>query len=579
MPVADLKDTISALEEMGELLELKGENPFKVRAFKNAGRTLMGQTIGAGTPVEDLLKIKGVGKGIAPLIHEMLSTGKIEELNEVRKEIPEGVREMLKLRGVGPSKVRAFWKDLEVTTVGELAYACRENRLVLLKGFGEKMQQKVLAAIGQYEKGLGRMLGPKARQQAQQVADFLKARGDVTQFQLCGSLRRCGATAKDADFVVVAKDAEKLMDDLTKQTFVKEVEVQGKTKTSFVTEEGLRVDVRAVREQEFPAAVQYFTGSKEHNTQLRGIAKKKGYKLNEYGLFKGEDAEALDGEAALYEKLGFHFIPPERREAMGEFDDYALDREPPRLVEVGDIRGVFHNHTNASDGAHTIEQMVEASLELGFSYLGISDHSQSSFYANGLSPERLLAQNEAIREAQKKYPDIVLFHGVECDIHADWSLDDADAVLAALDFVVGSIHGQFSLSREQQTERLVKALSHPHITMIGHPTGRLILGRDGYAMDMDAVLKAAAHHGKVMELNANPRRLDLDWTVLPRARELGVKVSINPDAHRMEGLSHFRHGVEQARKAGLTAADVFNTLEADDMKAVLSRHKKKGKVA
>ncbi len=576
--MADVKDAMALLEEMADLLEVLDENPFKVRAFRSASRNLRGLSLNDQTPLEDLLAVKGLGKHIAPLVHEALATGSIQELEALHKKVPPGVREMLRLRGVGPSKVRVFWHDLQTLSVGELAYACRENRLLNLKGFGEKAQANVLKSIEEHERGKDRMLGYRARWMAAPVLAFLECHQGVTHASLCGSLRREGSTAKDADIVVCARHPGQLAADLFSQSFVERAEAHGDTKLAFVLKEGLRVDVRLVPPESFISAVQYFTGSKEHNVALRARAKSMGLKLNEYGLFKNEKPLPLPDETALYHALGLHFIPPPLRESLGEIEAYDLHKSPPPLIETADLAGIFHLHTTASDGAATLEEMVLGAVARGYRYIGISDHSQSSVVAGGLKPDQLLAQNKEVRALQKKYPQIQLFHGVEADILGDGRLDYGDDVLGALDFVIGSVHSQFGLSREAQTQRLVRALSHPHLTMLGHPTGRLLLGREGYDLDMQAVLGACAQHGKVMELNANPLRLDLDWTLLGQCKTLGIPVSINPDAHRVEGYDHTPIGVGQAQKGGLGKTDVFNTLPPEKMKEVLAQAKQSGRV-
>ena len=569
---ADKKTVIKTLERIAVLLELSGANPFKSRAFQNGARALQSYEgdLTAGLESGELKKIKGVGKGILTEVESLLADGTSPALVELEDAVPAGLLEIVRVPGLGPKRVRVLHEKLGIETLGELEYACNENRLVQLDGFGAKTQQKILAGIETVRRFGGRHLLSDAWAAADRLMDFVRGIDGVEHFELAGSIRRRRETIKDVDILVSAADPGRVHEAFTGMDGVAEVIGSGDTKTSVRLDTGIQVDLRTVTPQQFPFALHYFTGSKDHNTRMRQRAKDRGLKLNEYGLFPtGSDASLeLDSEDAIFEALDLHPIPPELREDMGEFDAAEQGDLPP-LVEEADIRGVLHNHTTWSDGAHSVREMAEAARAMGYQYLGLSDHSQSAFYAHGLKPDAILRQHEEIDEVNASFDDFVVLKGIESDILPDGSLDYDDDVLERMDFVVASVHGHFGLKPEDQTKRCIRAVQNPFTSILGHPTGRLLLARDGFEMDLEAVIEAAVEVDCALELNANPHRLDLDWRELRHAAKLGARISIGPDAHRTEGLQDVRYGVAVARKGWLRAENVLNALPLDELRAWL----------
>ncbi len=569
---ADKKTVIKTLERIAVLLELSGANPFKSRAFQNGARALQSYEgdLAAGLESGELKKIKGVGKGILTEVEALLTDGTSPALVELEAAVPAGLLEIVRVPGLGPKRVRILHEKLGIETLGELEYACNENRLVQLDGFGAKTQQKTLAGIETIRRFGGRHLLSDAWAAADRLMDFVQGIEGVERYELAGSIRRRRETIKDVDILVSAADPARVHEAFTGMDGVAEVIGSGDTKTSVRLDTGIQVDLRTVTPRQFPFALHYFTGSKDHNTRMRQRAKDRGLKLNEYGLFPtGSDASLeLDSEDAIFEALDLHPIPPELREDMGEFDAAEQGDLPP-LVEESDIRGVLHNHTTWSDGAHSVREMAEAARAMGYQYLGLSDHSQSAFYAHGLKPDAILRQHEEIDEVNASFDDFVVLKGIESDILPDGSLDYDDDILERMDFVVASVHGHFGLKPEDQTKRCIRAVQNPFTSILGHPTGRLLLARDGFEMDLEAVIEAAVEVDCALELNANPQRLDLDWRELRHAAKLGARISIGPDAHRTEGLQDVRYGVAVARKGWLRAENVLNALPLDELRAWL----------
>lgn len=557
----DKREIIAALEEIGELLEIQGENPFKVRAYQNAARILEGLPQDPADLVAsgEIQNIKGIGSGLSEKITEMVKQGKSSYLLELRRSIPPGVLELLKVPGLGPKKAKVLYEELDLHNLGELEYACKENRLLDLKGFGAKTQENILKGIEMLKKTSGRFLFDVAWRQATELLAFVEKDPKVIRAAIAGSLRRCKETIGDIDILASLKgDAAPLMKKFVANPQVEDVLAQGETKSSIRLKSGIQVDFRVVEDKEFPFALLYFTGSKEHNTALRGIAKDMGLKLNEYGLFRGEKPLPCKDEAEIYKALGLHYIPPEAREGLGEIE-FAAKRAFPRLIEAEDLRGVFHVHSEWSDGGATIYDMAKEAERLGFEYMGLSDHSQTAAYAGGLKAADLKAQAKEIAAAQKKLKKLKILQGTESDILADGGLDYPAKTLDELDFVIASVHMRFKMEKKDMTKRLVKAISDKHTRILGHISGRLLLAREPYSFDAEAVFEAAAKHKVAIEINANPHRLDLDWRFLQQAKAAGVKFSINPDAHSLNGLSDTFFGVGIARKGWLTKEDVINT--------------------
>lgn len=561
---------IAVLEEMAVLLELHGENPFKVRAFQNGARALETFEGNLAIAVADgtLKQVKGIGAGLLADIRSLVETGGLPVYEKLKADTPAGLLEMLAIPGLGPKKIKAIHEGLGISSVGELEYACLENRLVDLPGFGEKTQAKILKSLEFWKKHRGRFLYAEALPVAQALEAAIAALPSVERVAIAGSLRRKAETVKDVDLVAVATDPTAVMAAFVSLPDVEAVIGQGDTKSSVRLKNGLGVDLRVFDAEAFPYGLLHFTGSQAFNTTLRQRAKARGLKLNEYGLWRDDTRLPAREESEVLAHLDLPYLPPELREDRGEIAEAEAGRVP-MLVRDEDLLGVFHVHTHASDGEASIREMALRARALGYKYIGISDHSVSAFYARGLDAERLAAQRAEIEALNAELDGITILAGVEADILADGALDYDAAILARLDFVIGSVHSRFSQDRAQMTARLVRAVSDPHLTMLGHLTGRLLLSREAYDFDLEAVLQAAAKHGKIIELNANPHRLDIDWRDLKRVRELGLQVSINPDAHSLKGLEDTRYGVAVARKGGLRPEDVFNTSSLEAVRARL----------
>ncbi|HEY8901150.1 MAG TPA: DNA polymerase/3'-5' exonuclease PolX [Chthoniobacterales bacterium] len=572
------EEIAEVLENFGRLLELKGENPFKVRAYANGVRAL--ETL--GEPLETLIaedrldSVDGIGKAIAEKITTLVRTGRLPQYEELRDSFPPDILLLFELQGLGAKKIKAIYDALKISSLSGLERACRDGRIAALPGFGEKTETNILAAIEHRKKNSGIFLLGDVAGVAQRLLDDLRSHPEVLFAEIAGSYRRSKEVVHDLDLIVATREAQLVSEDFAAHEFVDRVLAAGATKTSVVLKSGLQCDLRVVTAAEFPFAIQYFTGSKEHNVRLRSRALERGWSLNEYRFSVAEGRKLVEPlpevreEGDIYRALGLRAIPPELREDRGEIDA-AQRGDLPRLIELHNLRGTFHNHTTASDGRATLEQMAEAARELGLEYLGIADHSKSSVQANGLDAKRLAAQRAEIDRLNAEFDGFRLFAGTECDILKDGSLDFPDDVLATLDYVVASVHASFTLSEAEMTKRIIRAISNPHVTMLGHLTGRLLTTRDAYKVDVPAVIEAAAETGTIIELNANPRRLDMDWRWWPLAREKGVKCAINPDAHSTRGLQDLVFGVRLARKGWLTRDDVVNCLPLSKMTELLKR--------
>lgn len=562
------------LNEIGVLLELKGENPFKIRAYQSGARVLEAleqAEIDRLIEAEELDSVKGIGEALAQKITELHQTGKLEFLEKLRASIEPGLVELLDIPGMGPKKVRALRDKLGVTDIASLTKACEENRVAELDGFGAKSQEKILAGIKHREAYGKRHLWWEANEVAQPILAGLRKLPQVERAEAAGSLRRGMETIGDLDFLVAAEDTAPVMDWFVSQPDVQEITAKGETKSSVRFASGLQADLRIVPADQFVFALHHFTGSKDHNVAMRQRALARGLSLSEWGLVPAagegtakEKAEnkklrtPADTEEDLFKALGLHFIPPALRENLGEIEA-AEKGELPKLVELSDLRGAFHNHTTESDGHGTLAEMTAAAEALGWDYLGIADHSKSSFQANGLSEERLAAQVAAIGKlnASKKFKTHI-FTGIECDILSDGRLDYADDVLATLDYVVASVHNAMTQDEATMTKRLIRAIEHPQVTMLGHLTGRLLLRREAYQVDAAKVIDAAIANKVIIELNASPWRLDMDWRLWSKAAAKGLMCAINPDAHETDGLRHVAAGINSARKGWLTKESILN---------------------
>jgi DNA polymerase (family 10) len=578
------KDEVAAaLDEIGTLLELKGESAFRARAYHTGARVVsqypgdLKRLIAEGK----LGDLPGIGEALRDKITALATTGRLQYLDDLRASLPAGLVELLRIPGLGPKKAKALHDELGIDSIDKLRTACEAGEVAKLKGFGEKTQQRILEGL-QFLGTVGeRVLFSQAYPLGLALLERLKALPGVIRAELCGSLRRKRETAKDIDILLSSDDPQPVMDAFVKFPEVMQITGHGPTKSSVVAglwlgrkRVVLNADLRVVEDRQFPYAVVHFTGNKDHNIRLRQRAIDRGLSLNEYALTGDKGLVTCETEEDVYRALGLSWIPPEMREDTGEID-LAERGEVPKLVEPSDIRGVFHNHTTASDGTATLEMMAKAAKALGYEYFGVGDHSQSLTVANGLSPARVREQWAEVDKLNKKLKGIRVLKGTECDILPDGSLDYPDDLLAGFDYVVASVHSHFGLTEAEQTARVCKALAHPAVTWLGHATGRLLLRRQGYKLDIEAVLQTAARHGKMIEINAQPDRLDLDWTHVKRAKELGIPLVINPDAHSPAELEYVGYGVNVARRGWLTAADVFNTRPLAEVLKELGRRKQR----
>jgi DNA polymerase (family 10) len=566
----DKNEVAQILEEIGTLLELKGENPFKCRAYHNASRIVGALTTDINSLVQsgDLKNIKGIGEGLAEKISELTKTGKLKYYEDLKKSLPEGLVQMLRIQGLGPKRIKVLYDRLGIKTVDQLKESCEKHRLAEIDGFGEKTEENILNGIELLRKHVDKHLYPEAKEAAERVHAVIRKQKGVLRSEVAGSLRRKKEVIGDIDILVSAKRSvsPELMEVFTSHPDVAEVLAQGETKSSVVLKSGINCDLRVVDDSEFPFALAYFTGSKEHNIEMRSLAKKFGWSLNEYG-FSELGAEEKRGKAKrivrckdeedIFKALGLSFIPPELRENMGEIEAAAKGRIP-KLIEEKEIKGTFHCHSTYSDGSNSIEQMAKAARDLGWEYLGIADHSKSAAYAGGLTEARVKEQLREIDELNSKLKGFRIFRGNEVDILPDGTLDYSDKVLASFDYVVASVHSKFKMTEAEMSSRIIKALKNKYVTMLGHPTGRLLLSREPYPVDMIRVIDAASEYGKIIEINSHPLRLDLDWRLCKYAKEKGVLIALNPDAHNTDGLKDVSYGVGIARKGWLEKKNVIN---------------------
>ncbi len=575
MPKPVQKDEIvTLLEEIGTLMRLAGENDFRAMAFDRAARTLenMDDDINKYIEEQTLTDLKGIGKSIASDVYAYAKTGSVPVLVKLRKQVPDGLIAWLGISGMGSKKIYKIHKELGITEIAELKEKCKDGSVAALPGMGEKSAEKILKSIAWMEEFSERCRIDEATAVAELFVEKMRDARGVREISVAGSLRRASETIGDIDILIAAeeKDAPALMSRFTGLDGVMEVLGQGETKSSVRSNEGRQVDLRIVSPDHYPAALMYFTGSKEHNVALRQRARDKKLQLNEYGLFHQNEEKQADfdrplpakSETDIYRHLDLGYIPPELREDHGEFE-LASGGEVPQLLEPSDLRGILHAHSTWSDGKRSIREMAEACMERGYEYLGLTDHSRSAAYAGGLSVERVRQQWEEIdalnREYADKGKDFVILKGIESDILSDGRLDYPDDLLAEFDLVIGSVHSGLDHPPEKMLDRLMTAAAHPHIHLIGHPTGRLLLRRDGNKADLNRLIEHAAEHKTAIEINANPWRLDLDWRYGRKARECGVMSAICPDAHDISGLDHVRYGVGIARKAGFGAGRILNT--------------------
>ncbi len=559
-----------------DLLEIMGENPFRVRAYRNAARTIeslgrdLSEMVAQG---EELTKLPGIGKDLAGKIREIIETGTFSKLKELEAKVPPGLIELLKVEGLGPKRIKTLYDTLGITSLEELREAAAKGQISALPGFGKKLEQTILKGVVLAKKEGRRFRWAYAESFALELVRFLKKTKGLNQIEVAGSFRRRKETVGDLDILVTASNPEKIIEHFVSFPDIKTIISKGQTRSTVILSSDIQVDLRAVEEESYGSALHYFTGSKAHNIAIRTIAQKAGLKINEYGVFRGKDWVAGRSEDEIFSAVGLPFIEPELRENRGEIEA-AMEGRLPQLVTLPEIRGDLHCHTKWSDGLNTILEMARAAKELGYSYIAITDHSRRLAMIKGLDEKKLELQAIEIEEARKRIPDIHILHGIEVDILEDGTLDLSDEALSHLDVVVAAIHSKFKLSKTKQTERLLRAMDNPHVNIIAHPTGRLIGEREGYDLDMEKVMEHAKDRGCILELNAQPSRLDLNDVNLKLAKEMGIRISIATDAHNVDNLRFMRFGINQARRGWLEKKDVVNSLSTKRLLRLL--HSKKG---
>ena len=575
-----------SLEQLADLLEFAGSNPFRLQAYRNGARVIRDLPQSVASLIEsesDLTKLDGIGKGVAENCHELVASGRLSQMDEILETVPKTVLDLLNVPGLGPKKAATLYNELNIENLDMLKAACEANQVQTLPKFGAKTEQTILDGIAIAAASNERILWATADKLVTRLREHMVGCKAIERLEFAGSYRRGKETVGDLDLLVDSTDAETVMDHFGEFPEISSVIARGETKMSVRLEDEFQVDLRVVPAESFGAALQYFTGSKDHNVQVRGRAKKMGLRINEWGVFKTEENDqpientdqqpsiAGETEQDVYASLGLPWFEPELREARREFELAETDSLTP-LIQREDMLGDLHMHTVATDGKNTIEEMAAAAKERGLKYIAITDHSKRVTMANGLNSDRLLAQWKAIDDFNAgSNDDFVVLKGIECDILENGDMDLPDKVLAQGDWIIASLHYGQKQPRDQITDRILGAIANPHVCMIAHPTGRLINKREPYDVDKDAVFQAAAEHGKFLELNANPRRLDLHDAHLAAAKQLGIPIVINTDAHKVAGLDDIRFGIKQARRGGLAAADVANTRSWSEMKSLIGK--------
>ena len=575
----DKNAVIKTLEEISIMLELKDGNPFKIKAYQNAARALEKSEIdiGKNTQVDELLKIKGIGQSLAEYIKTLACDERLDFYEKLKESITPELLEMLKIPFLGPKKVKLLFDNLNVGCISDLEQAILENKLVDLPNFGEKTQENILKGISSIKKFRESFLFSDVISPAESIINKLNLVKSINRANIAGSLRRKKETVRDIDLVAgiaLETDPMDVMDYFTGLEEVSEIISKGVTKSTVRLKCGINADLRIVEDNRYPYLLNHFTGSKEHNAALRKIAKYSKIKINEYGIFKENELIQCKNEKEIYRLFDMDFIEPELRENNGEFEA-ALNGSLPELVSEGDLKGIFHIHTTFSDGNITLRALCEKLISENFEYAGISDHSRSAFYANGIKEEKVTDYLREIGEFCSNYKKIKIFRGIESDILSDGSLDYSNETLEKFDFIIAAVHSNFNLSEEEMTTRIIRAIENRHTTILAHPTGRLLLSREPYKLDMIRIINAAGENKVAIEINSSPYRLDLDWRLCKYAKDKKVKIFINPDAHKIEDIDHFKYGVNTGRKGWLEKEDVLNCLKKDDMESFLKDLKKK----
>jgi DNA polymerase (family 10) len=547
---------------IADLLEIKGENPFRIRAYRRAALNIEGLTKDvAETPKDELMKIPGIGQDLAGKIQEYVKTGRLQFYEDLKKEVPEGLSVLLSVPSLGPKTAKLLLEKLKIKNLEDLERFAREHKLSGLPGIKEKTEENILKGIEMLKRGMERQPLGKVLPIANDILEHLKNKSPIKKLSIAGSIRRWKDTIKDIDILATSQDPKAVMNAFVRLPHVKDVLMHGPTKSSVIIHEGLQVDLRVVEEDSFGAALAYFTGSKAHNIRLREMAVKSGLKINEYGIFREKDDKKLGGkeEGDIYRILGLPYIPPELREDSGEIEA-AIEGRLPNLVEPSDIKGDLHVHTKRSDGSHDFEELIEEAKKRGYEYIAITDHSKGLAIARGLSAEKLMEEKKEIDAINKRLKGFKLIAGIEVDIRSDGHLDFPDEILKNLDIVIASIHSGFRQNKDKITKRLVSAMRNPYVSVIAHPTGRLIGERDPYDVDMNEILKIAKETGTAIEINAYPLRLDLNDVYAKMAKEIGIPIVISTDTHITTQFDYMVYGVSIARRGWLEKKDILNTM-------------------
>jgi DNA polymerase (family 10) len=567
------QEIVKIFNDIADLLEIKGENPFRIRAYRRAALNIESlSTDIASTPKDELMKIPGIGQDLAGKILEYIQTGKMHDYEDLKKEVPEGLSGLLSVPSLGPKTAKLLFEKLQVKDLDDLARLAREHKLIGLPGIKEKTEENIIKGIEMLKRGMERQPLGKVLPVAKDVVGYLETHAPVDQIKIAGSIRRWKDTVKDIDILATSRDPKAVMNAFVHLPHVQDILMHGPTKSSVIIHEGLQVDLRVVEEDSFGAALAYFTGSKAHNIRLREMAVKAGLKINEYGIFREKDDKKLGGkrEEDVYRILSLPFIAPELREDLGEIEA-AIEGRLPRLIDSSDIRGDLHVHTRRSDGSHDFDELIREAKKRGYEYIAITDHSKGLGVARGLNEERLLEEKAEIEALNKKLKGFKLLAGVEVDIRSDGRMDFTDEILRQMDIVVASIHSGFRQSREQITRRLTSAMRNPCVSIIAHPTGRLIGERDPYDVDMHEVLKVAKETGTAIEINAYPLRLDLNDAYAKMAKEIGIRLAISTDTHITNQFDFMEYGVAIARRGWLEKRDVLNALDYHSLLKALKK--------
>jgi DNA polymerase (family 10) len=574
MPIHN-SDIAEIFNETADLLEIKGENPFRIRAYRNAARTMQSLPKSAAEMISedgDLTKYQGIGKDLAGKIKEIVETGTFKALEDLKKQVPEELSQLMNISGLGAKRIAKLYKQLKITTLDQLKKTIDSGEIRQIEGFGEKTEHNILEEIGRLElEQTHRSKLPVAEEIAGALIRYLKEAKGIKELQIAGSFRRRKETVKDLDILVTCQQGSKIIDHFTRYEDVQKIVSKGTTRSTVLLRSNFQVDLRVVPQKSFGAAMVYFTGSKEHNIAIRKIAIQKKFKLNEYGVFSGDKQIAGKTESDIYKKLGLRYIEPELREDRGEVEA-ARENKLPDLITLENIKGDLHAHSNHTDGRNTIEEMAQAAKEMGYEYIAITDHSQHVTVAGGLKPKEVLKELEEIDKINDKLKDFTILKGTEVDILEDGSLDLPDEILKELDIRVCSVHYKFNLSKKKQTERIIKAMDNRYFNIFAHPTGRLINERNPYEFDMEEVMKAAKDKGCMLELNAHPDRLDLNDIHCKMAKDMGLKMVISTDAHHTSHLKFMHFGIGQARRGWLEPDDFANSRPISELKKLFKRY-------